>query len=65
MPTQVFVASTYTYDVAVNGFIFLGTAMWLKVMTEEKEGISSGGLQEASWPLPWELWQKQSTFHWC
>ncbi len=36
VPTQMFVASTYTYDVAVNGFIFLGTAMWLKVMTEEK-----------------------------
>ena len=35
-PTQVFVASTYTYDVTVNGFLFLGFALWMKVMEEEK-----------------------------
>lgn len=35
-PTQVFIASTYTYDVTVNGFLFLGFALWMKVMEEEK-----------------------------
>lgn len=36
IPTQVFVASTYTYDVMLNGLFFLGFAFWLRLMREEK-----------------------------
>ena len=49
-PTQVFVASTYTYDVTVNGFLFLGFALWMKVMEEE------------FWRFALGLCQKQCTF---
>ncbi|MDO5424156.1 MAG: DUF2142 domain-containing protein [Eubacteriales bacterium] len=36
VPTQIFVASSYTYDVMVNGFLFLGFAIWMKILVEEK-----------------------------
>lgn len=36
IPTQIFIASSYTYDVLVNGLIFLGFAMWIKVLVEDR-----------------------------
>lgn len=36
IPTQVFIASTYTYDVISQGLLLLGMALWLKVLLEEK-----------------------------
>lgn len=36
IPTQVFIASTYTYDVVSHGLLLLGMALWLKVLLEEK-----------------------------
>lgn len=35
IPTQVFIAGTYTYDVAVHGLLLLGFVLWMKVILEE------------------------------
>ena len=36
VPTQVYIATTYTYDVTLNVFMMLGMVLWLKAVLEEK-----------------------------
>lgn len=36
VPTQIYIATTYTYDVTLNVFMMLGMVLWLKVILEEK-----------------------------
>ena len=36
VPTQVYIATTYTYDVTLNVFMMLGMVLWLKVILEGK-----------------------------
>lgn len=36
VPTQVYIATTYTYDVPLNVFMMLGMVLWLKVILEGK-----------------------------
>ena len=36
VPTQVYIATTYTYDVTLNVFMILGMVLWLRVVLEEK-----------------------------
>lgn len=36
VPTQVYIATTYTYDVPLNVFMMLGMVLWLKVVLEGK-----------------------------
>ena len=36
VPTQVYIATTYTYDVTLNVFMMLGMVLWLKAILEEK-----------------------------
>lgn len=40
MPTPLFLATVYSYDATVNGFIFLGVSYWLGEILSEKEKIS-------------------------
>lgn len=35
IPTQIYIASTYTYDAVINGFLMLGFVFWLKIIWEE------------------------------
>ena len=37
IPTQVFVAGSYTYDVCLNALLFLGFALWMKMITEKEQ----------------------------
>lgn len=36
IPTQLFIASTYTYDVTVHGCLLLGFVLWMKIILEDK-----------------------------
>ena len=36
VPTQIYIATTYTYDVTLNVFMMLGMVLWLKVIMEGK-----------------------------
>ena len=41
IPTQIFIASTYTYDVIVHAGLMFGFACWAKIVFGEKQKRSS------------------------